>query len=729
MSNEAVLRQTATQVASDPDDAANAPLGGPVADRLRLVIDSLPEGFGLLAPDFTILDINKHGLQLDRRSRAELIGQSHWVAYPGTEHSDVGRMYKKAMRERLPLTLRHWYEHPDAGLAYREMRALPLEDGNLAVFFRELPERGNHAGIGLNVMHFAAAMKAIDGILWTNSADGKMVGEQPSWAAFTGQTFDAYQGYGWSAVVHPDDVQPSIDAWEAAVAARKTFEFEHRVRRHDGQWRLCAIRAVPVIGDDFTVVEWVGIHRDVTESRAQALRLHHMAETIDAVFYVHELDEQRISYVSRAYEHIWGQTRDALYANARDFMNVVHPDDIEALEIAQRKQLAGHTSQIEYRLLRSDGNERIIADRAIATADPVTGERRVVGLATDITEYRHAQALLARNAETFANLVMSNPFGIYVVDIDFRLINVSKGAERVFGGVERLIGRDFAEVIRIAWPEPIASDAIDIFRHTMTTGEPYISVSSAERRADTGNTEAYDWRVERITLPDGRYGVVCYFYDLSERNAYEAKLKQAIDDKDLLAREIDHRAKNSLSVVGAMLRMQRLASKSAETRAALDDAAARVIAVARVHESLHKSDILGVVDFGQYLETLCEELSSTMQREGVELRCICETVFLPAADAMSVALIASELVTNAYKHGCPAGASKIEISLTTDGDMMTLIVSDNGAGLPNDAPAYSGSLGLKMVGAMARQLNAVTTFPSAGMPAKFMLRVPRTLQA
>ena len=92
---------------------------------------------------------------------------------------------------------------------------------------------------------FRAAIDAVEGILWTNNAAGEMEGEQPGWAALTGQTYDEYQGYGWSRAVHPDDTQPTIDAWKAAVAERRTFVFEHRVRRRDGQWRLFSIRAVP----------------------------------------------------------------------------------------------------------------------------------------------------------------------------------------------------------------------------------------------------------------------------------------------------------------------------------------------------------------------------------------------------------------------------------------------------------------------------------------------------
>ena len=94
---------------------------------------------------------------------------------------------------------------------------------------------------------FRAAVDAVQGVLWTNTAEGEMRGEQPRWAELTGQTFEDYQGFGWAKAVHPEDAQPTIDAWLAAVRERRPFSFEHRVRRHDGQWRNFSIRAIPIL--------------------------------------------------------------------------------------------------------------------------------------------------------------------------------------------------------------------------------------------------------------------------------------------------------------------------------------------------------------------------------------------------------------------------------------------------------------------------------------------------
>ena len=84
---------------------------------------------------------------------------------------------------------------------------------------------------------YRSVITASDALIWTNSAEGEMRGEQPGWAGYTGQAFDEYQGYGWAAAIHPEDRDPTIEAWKVSLAERSVFAFEHRVRRHDGEYR------------------------------------------------------------------------------------------------------------------------------------------------------------------------------------------------------------------------------------------------------------------------------------------------------------------------------------------------------------------------------------------------------------------------------------------------------------------------------------------------------------
>ena len=116
-----------------------------------------------------------------------------------------------------------------------------------------------------------------------------------------------------------------------------------------------------------------------------------------------------------------------------------------------------------------------------------------------------------------------------MVDSEFRIAQVSSGAQPAFRNVKPLIGRDFGEAMRILWPEPFASEAIGIFRHTLQTGEPYIAPSLTERRRDVDVVESYEWQVHRVTLADGQYGVVCYFFDATRLRQAEHALRDSED--------------------------------------------------------------------------------------------------------------------------------------------------------------------------------------------------------
>jgi signal transduction histidine kinase len=108
------------------------------------------------------------------------------------------------------------------------------------------------------------------------------------------------------------------------------------------------------------------------------------------------------------------------------------------------------------------------------------------------------------------------------VDARLRLQQVNPTARPVFKKVRPLMGRDFSEILRILWPRRVADQVIHRFRHTLKTGRPYRSPEFVERRQDTGVQEAYEWQIQRVTLPAGEYGVVCFFNNITKRKRAEA---------------------------------------------------------------------------------------------------------------------------------------------------------------------------------------------------------------
>nr|WP_277967741.1 PAS domain-containing protein [Sphingomonas echinoides] len=176
--------------------------------------------------------------------------------------------------------------HRDGTPKRSEVRYIPHIDADgsipgvhiLAIDIEERAQR--EAALAISNGRFRTAMDAIHGVLWTNSPDGRMIGEQPGWAALTGQPIEQYQGYGWTDALHPDDVEPTTRAWQAAVAAKSMFVHEHRARHHSGTWRTFAVRALPLFDDTGEIREWVGVHTDITHQRAAEAALREQAEKL-----------------------------------------------------------------------------------------------------------------------------------------------------------------------------------------------------------------------------------------------------------------------------------------------------------------------------------------------------------------------------------------------------------------------------------------------------------------
>lgn len=159
-------------------------------DRSRGVLENMAEGFILLDGRFRIVDINAEGARRENLPREVLIGRTYWDAWPGSEQSELGPLYKQAIAERRSVVVEHGRILPDGRQAWIETRAFPSGDG-LALFCRDITARKiSQAELIASEARFRAAIDAVQGVLWTNDANGRMTGVQPAWAALTGQTVE-----------------------------------------------------------------------------------------------------------------------------------------------------------------------------------------------------------------------------------------------------------------------------------------------------------------------------------------------------------------------------------------------------------------------------------------------------------------------------------------------------------------------------------------------------------
>lgn len=194
-----------------------------------------------------------------------------------------------------------------------------------------------------------------------------------------------------------------------------------------------------------------------------------------------------------------------------------------------------------------------------------------------------------------------------------------------------------------------------------------------------------------------------------ERRRSQQQIVTALRDKEVLLRELNHRAKNNLQVVTSLLSMQARRSEDEGFRSLVDAARARIDSMALAHEQLHASSSLASVDFSSYLRTLADAIhrSHGGDSRGIRLELMVGKHELPLDRAVPAGLVVNELLGNAFKHAFPAErGGKILLSLTENQGRLTLAVEDDGVGLMEDVSTSLRPFGLELVATLAEQLDA-----------------------
>jgi two-component sensor histidine kinase len=222
------------------------------------------------------------------------------------------------------------------------------------------------------------------------------------------------------------------------------------------------------------------------------------------------------------------------------------------------------------------------------------------------------------------------------------------------------------------------------------------------------NCKIRHWTFEDQDLASSMAQLISLGLEAFKRKKAEEKLKTSLDEKELLMKEIHHRAKNNLQIISSLLNLQ---SRYIDDKEALDvfkESQNRARSMALIHEKLYNSSDLRKINFGEYIRSLTMELFSSYQiSPGIKLNIDADDINLDINTSVPLALIVNEIVANSLKYAfLGKKTGDIFVRFGKKSDELQLTIGDNGIGFPNNIDfKNTDSLGMQLVNSLTDQIN------------------------
>jgi len=548
-------------------------------------------------------------------------------------------------------------------------------------------------------------------------------------------TFD-----GIAALIHPDDQANNQAMVQQLLSERDESGWEFRILSPDGTVKHIYQHVEVTRAPSGQAVRMFGIMQDVSERKRAEKALSEMNEIFHLFLkhnpiYVFIKDQDiRPIYLSDNYETMLGRPLQEILGKSMDELfpselsrSMVEDDKAILHDGVPREfieELEGRTySTLKFPIL-IDGKPKFLA-----------------GYTMDITERRRAEELLHERDQLLQNLSAQIPGMIYTFmrrpDGRYSIPYCSAVIQDNFGVTARDVYEDAAPLFSaiLAEDRPRVTAAIEESARTLSTWQQEFRVQLP------GQPLRWMWgKSEPFRLADGSILWYGFNAEITERKQAEEKLRDSLQEKEVLLKEIHHRVKNNLQVISGLLTLQAQQFEDERLRNVLRDSQSRIWTMALIHQTLYQSGNLAAIDMAEYIRGLTGNLLSSHAQVAMPPTVNFDLLPLRLAidKAIPLALILNELLTNVMKHAFPDGRTgEIRISLRERRDVKfyapaenagtdtctepahpapayELAIADNGAGLPKGFdPQSQKSLGLQLVAMLAKQLEGELAIESA----------------
>lgn len=687
------------------------------AEKTTLILDGMRDGYYEVDLKGRFTFVNKALARAWGRSREEMIGRSYRDFLLPESVEQVFSVFNEVFRSgRAKLGVQAQVRDVDGQLHIIEFSVALIrnEQGEPVGFYGIVHDVTDRVWMEQELREanarFASLLEALPDVIYFKDLEGRNLIVNRAMEELTGLTRERIIGKRDEEIFPPELALKCRQSDAEVLKQKKSLRFYESLNDSSGRRIYFETIKSPVFDKDGNLIGIVGISRNITGMKEAEERLKESERSFRSLFenatvgIYRTSPDGRILLANPAMVRMLGyESFEELAARnlEKDGFEPSYPRRVFIEQIEKYGELRG----LEAAWRRKDGSIIYVRESARAIRDENGNTLYYEGVVEDITEKKEAEVKLRAQQELFQTVLNSAEDIIFILDKNYRILLLNRAAQEYFEvSAEEAIGKVLAELYKAeSW-----SSARERFERVLR-GEIVredVSLYYKGRKIILSVTEV------PLRNKEGEiYGLCGIARDITQRVRMEQALMESVKEKEALLREIHHRVKNNMQVICSLLNLQAYHSKNSELTSILKDCQSRIRSMAIVHEQLYRSANLAKIDFAGYLEKLVVHLYNAhrQSQEKVSIETQLQPVELDIGKAMPLGLMASEIISNCFKHAFPGerrGKLKVVLS-KIEPSGMKLEISDDGVGLPEDfSPGTSKSFGMELIELLRDQLGA-----------------------